>query len=545
MESRSVGLNGIEQGLSLAVQEPATTGRGVRPVARHVGCSGGVAMTIGTSTSWARLGIVALLAVGIGCGSGSGTTTGGGGKGGSTSTGTGGGGGVGVKCTVTGSACTSNAECCSQSCDPVAKTCASSVSSCSGPGSSCAVNTDCCNLQCDTASGTCSNTSSCTADNAACTGSSACCSGTCTGGKCQPLNTTCLTAGNPCTATTGDGGLAGGCCSGLCSGGKCVLGSSFCIQPGDVCARDLDCCGGLCSIASGATQGVCTDIATTGTGQCTHDGVLCNGCGNCCSRNCGPWALTGVDVCQPGLGCKIINSLCTTDSECCGNSTGQVHCTLSTSGNMSIGVCSTNLGTQVPGGICRLTGGNNACSNAQSDCTCAVDPKAACCAYDTLGLPRCLGSGTCADGGAGVFSGTSSNCCRKAGDTCNTAAECCGLSPCVPDSTGTYRCLTTTPNDGGIVCVQSGGTCTATGDCCTGLVCNIVGGGTGTCGPPPTPPPADAGVCALYGQACNANTPCCGGVQCTYSPTNTPCAAGNVGCTCYSPITIGFVGGTP
>jgi hypothetical protein len=361
-----------------------------------------------------------------------------------------------------------------------------------------------------------------------------------------PLNNTCLTAGNPCTATTGDGGVAGGCCSGLCTGGKCALGASFCIQPGDVCARDTDCCGGYCAITTGATQGICMDVSTTGTGNCTHDGVLCNGCGSCCSRNCGPWALTGVNVCQPGLGCKILNSLCTKDTDCCGGTadgTGEVTCNLATGGNLSIGVCAQNHGNQVPGGICKLTGGTNACSNAQSDCECVVSPKIACCAYDTLGLPRCLGSGTCpaADGGTGIFSGTDPNCCRKPGDTCNTSAECCGLIPCVPDSTGTLRCLTTTPNDGGIVCVKQGGTCTATGDCCTGLVCNITPGGTGTCGPPPTPPPADAGVCALYGQACNAGTPCCNNVQCTYSPTNTACTASNVGCTCYNPIMIGAV----
>jgi hypothetical protein len=443
-------------------------------------------------------------------------------------------GGVGVTCSVAGVVCTSNAQCCSQSCDPVAKTCASSVTTCSGPGSSCAVATDCCNLQCDTTRGVCSSATSCTADNQACTDSSVCCSGTCVGGKCQPLNTSCLTAGNPCAAT--DGGT-GGCCSGLCSGGKCVLGASFCIQPGDVCARDLDCCGGFCSKATGAAEGVCMDVGTTGTGNCTHDGVLCNGCGSCCSKNCGPWALTGVNVCQPGLGCKILNSLCTSDGECCGGGTGTVTCTPATGGTVSIGVCSQNMGNQVPGGICKLSGNANACSNAESDCECVVSPKAQCCAYDTLGLPRCLGSGACgADGGAtGIFNGSDPNCCRQPGQTCNTAAECCHLSPCVPDSTGTLRCLTTTPNDGGIVCVPSGGTCTATGDCCTGLICNIAGGGTGTCGPPPTPPPADAGVCALYGQACKAGVPCCNGVQCTYSPTNAACT-GQQGCTCYDPI---------
>jgi hypothetical protein len=511
------------------------------------------------TAGWLRIALVVPVLVALGCGgsggsgsqgkggnggpSGTGGTagatgtggtggTGGGGSSGHLGTGGGSQGGAGgrvVTCTLVGVACASNAQCCTQVCDATSLTCTSRLSTCGGAGSSCAVNTDCCNLQCDTARGVCASATSCIADGATCTSSSACCSGTCTGGKCQALNTACLTAGNPCTATAGG---AGGCCSGLCKNGTCALGSSFCIQPGDVCARDLDCCGGFCSKATGATQGVCMDVATSGTGQCNHDGVLCNGCGSCCSRNCGPWALSGVNVCQPGLGCKILNSLCTSDSECCGSSTSQVHCTPTTGGNVSIGVCSTNTGNQVPGGICRLTGGTNACSNAQSDCTCAVSPKAQCCAYDTLGLPRCLGSGTCGDGGVGVFTGTDPKCCRQSGQTCNTASECCGLTPCVPDATGTLRCLTTMPNDGGIVCVGSGGGCTATGDCCTGMVC-ANNGETWTCAPPSTPP--DAGVCALYGQGCNANTPCCNGVQCTYSPTNSACN-GQSGCTCFSPL---------
>jgi len=135
-----------------------------------------------------------------------------------------------------------------------------------------------------------------------------------------------------------------------------------------------------------------------------------------------------------------------------------------------------------------------------------------------------------------------SKCCRAAGQSCNTASECCGLAPCVPDSTGALHCLGGKP-DGGIACVASGGTCTATGDCCTGLICNITPGApSGKCGPPSTPPPADAGVCALYGQACNAATPCCNNVQCTYSPTNSACGPNDTGCTCYNPITIGFTG---
>ena len=219
----------------------------------------------------------------------------------------------------------------------------------------------------------------------------ACCSGACTGGKCQPLNTTCLTAGNPCTAT--DGG-AGGCCSGLCSGGKCVLGASFCIQPGDVCARDLDCCGGFCSKASGATAG-----RLHGRGDDRHRQLHARrrplqrlrqllqqelrplGAHRRARLPAGPRLQ---DPEQPlHQRQRVLRR----------RQRHRVHCTPATSGNVSIGVCSMNTGNQVPGGICKLTGGANACSNAESDCACVVSPKAQCCAYDTLGLPRCLGSG--------------------------------------------------------------------------------------------------------------------------------------------------------
>ena len=266
-----------------------------------------------------------------------------------------------------------------------------------------------------------------------------------------------------------------------------------------------------------------------------HDGTICGGnCGSCCSKVCGPWAATGVNVCQPGLGCKILNSLCTTSAECCGGDTGDVSCNpASGPTDISIGVCGQNHSNQVPGGICRLTGGP-ACTNAQSDCECAVSPKVACCAFDRLGLPRCVGSGACggADGGTGVFVGTDPNCCKKPGDVCATSAECCNLIPCVPDDSGVFRCLTNTPTDAGVVCVAAGGTCTATGDCCQGYVCNIAPGAPkGTCGTPPTPPPADGGVCAYLVQNCSASNPCCAGAGCTYTPTNSACA-GQANCTC-------------
>jgi hypothetical protein len=65
-----------------------------------------------------------------------------------------------------------------------------------------------------------------------------------------------------------------------CSGGKCALAVSYCIQTGDVCFRGTDCCSGSCKIAAGRSAGVCTELATTGSGSCAKDGTVCQDCTN-------------------------------------------------------------------------------------------------------------------------------------------------------------------------------------------------------------------------------------------------------------------------
>ncbi len=501
-----------------------------------IGCGGS-----GTSSGTGKGGSGGHLGTGGGAGTNGsagsrGTAGGGGAKGqagaGGSQTGAGGQAGAAVKCTVAGATCTSNAQCCTQVCDSTTLTCTSRLTTCGTAGSSCAVNTDCCNLQCDTARGVCASATSCTADGATCASSSTCCSGTCTGGKCQALNTTCLTAGNPCTAPSGG---AGGCCSGLCKNGTCALGSSFCIQPGDVCARDLDCCGGFCSKATGATQGVCMDVSTTGTGQCTHDGVLCNGCGSCCSRNCGPWALSGVNVCQPGLGCKNHQQLLYQRQRVLWkqHKPGPLHAHFRRQRQhrrLLDEHREPGAGRDLPADrrrqrLLQRSERLHLRGLAQGAVLRLRHARAA--ALPRLGRVRR----------------------RRGGDLQRDRSQV--LPPARPDLQHRRRVLrpqTVRPRfdrDASLPdhdaerrrdhCVPSGIGCTATGDCCTGLVCDKFDGETWTCGAPSTPPPADAGVCALYGQGCNANTPCCNGVQCTYSPTSSACN-GQTGCTCYTPL---------
>lgn len=433
-------------------------------------------------------------------------------------------------CLAVGDACQGGTECCSGACDANAG-CVANLTVCADAGGSCAASTDCCSLSC--VGGVCS-TEQCVSDGQECTSNDACCGGSCgDDGKCVALNDSCKTGGNEC-ADNGD------CCSGLCDDTKhCKLSSSFCIQPGDSCARDNDCCTGTCSIADGHTVGVCAE-PPKGPSYCTKvDGMLCNGCGDCCSRLCAPGP-SGIDICQPASGCHVTGDLCRQDTDCCG---GDATSGLPGAGN---GSCVIQPGAKV--GICSnpMNGGKNACnpegnvchyledqgyacnsSSARSDCCGPETPKSLMCKLDALGVPRCLGVGEC----------------KPRGEVCASAADCCDNVPCVPDGQGALRCL----DDG--ACVPKGGSCTINGDCCPGGLCHREPGSTvGSC-TSSSPPPVGVGgsgsggssnggasnggsstggsnyagsggtagtptVCSEYGQICGQDSDCCNGVPC-------------------------------
>jgi hypothetical protein len=232
-----------------------------------------------------------------------------------------------------------------------------------------------------------------------------------------------------------------------------------------------------------------------------------------------------VKVCQPASGCHVNGDLCRKTSDCCGAAgtglpgDGNVTCEIDP-GNV-IGICRNPRSCNPEGNVCHYQ--NYACSisSARNDC-CAAVGNSGVCQLDALGVPRCYGLGEC----------------RKAGETCASAADCCGGVPCVPDAMGQLRCLE--GSDAGPVCRKPGESCTINGDCCTGYICLTPAGSTqGTCGIyTPPPPPPDAGVpdaapdaplgCGLVGQACTpGGTPCCDLVPCT----NT--AQGYI---CYQPV---------
>jgi len=238
---------------------------------------------------------------------------------------------------------------------------------------------------------------------------------------------------------------------------------------------------------------------------------------------------TGVSVCQPASGCHVNGDLCRKDGDCCGavgtGLPGDGNVTCEIPAGQAVGICRNPRSCNPEGNVCHFQ--NYACSisSARNDC-CAAPGNSGVCQLDALGVPRCYGLG---------------DSCRKAGETCASAADCCNGVPCVPDSAGALRCLS--PSDAGPTCGAAGGPCTINGDCCVGTTCiQELGSTSGTCGTYVPPPAPDAGAssydagsttCALYGQSCRQGSDCCGGVPCTGAAG--PCS-GQDGCICMTPV---------
>jgi hypothetical protein len=282
--------------------------------------------------------------------------------------------------------------------------------------------------------------------------------------------------------------------------------------------------------------GTCGTITTTGAGSCSPDGTACTDAQGCCSKQCVATD-TGGHICATAVGCKVVGDICYHDSDCCGSSAsgqcGAVTCIMDTTVNPPVGRCRNPMGENPEGAVCGGVG--NTGGSARQDCCDCQPPKFDCCKPDADGVYRCYGGSTttCKDGYTGQ-----PPCCIAAGQQCNFSSECCGGTPCIPDSSGTLRCLAQNP-DGGVTCQPKGATCTSNGDCCAGLTCNIPKGATtGTCDVPPSPTGTDGGVpmCASNGQGCTQQSDCCTGLTC-YQPggTNMQCS-GQSGCTCYTPI---------
>jgi hypothetical protein len=231
-----------------------------------------------------------------------------------------------------------------------------------------------------------------------------------------------------------------------------------------------------------------------------------------------------------------VGDICRQDSDCCGgpgvptapSPNGKpVHCNIPDGG--TVGVCANPQSCKPNGDVCRLQ--KNSC-NATDDCCSGNVQQNDTCHQDILGVPRCSYAGF-ADGGG----------CVPSNGACASSADCCNLTPCVPNPSYTpggnqpeFVCNATQ-------CVATSGGCTTNADCCPGNICYLPGGAAkGTCNPLLPPPPSDGGseggtandagsstggdggltlsdggVCSLYGQTCSQPSDCCNtakGVTC-------------------------------
>jgi hypothetical protein len=263
------------------------------------------------------------------------------------------------------------------------------------------------------------------------------------------------------------------------------------------------------------------------------DGVICNGCGSCCSRLCAPYGDTGVSVCQPASGCHPNGGLCKSDSDCCGATgtglpgDGNVVCEIPE--GATVGLCRNPTGCSPQGNVCHYNDYACSVSSSRNNC-CAGTGNSGVCQLDRLGVPRCNALG---------------DTCRNSGETCASSDDCCNDAPCTADAGGVLRCQAAG-------CVEAGGSCTISGDCCRGSQCVTELGSTrGTCSivaPPPQGGTGGAGgstqggaggsggsaaagsggaaeagsggsstepSCAVYGQQCEQTGDCCSEVPCS------------------------------
>jgi hypothetical protein len=437
-------------------------------------------------------------------------------------TGTGGGDGstgadAAFGCTPSGGACTAAlaGDCCSGTCG--SNELCVQTDFCGNAGTPCDTANDCCTLRCVNQS---CDGNFCDPIGAGCTSNDDCCSGVCgSGGACEALppgpgGETCGTIGETCTSTAG-------CCSTNCRSGLCAPAFS-CQADGDICRGNSDCCGNVCSATSPSTPGRCERVTGGGAGGCTQGGNPCESGTGCCSRICIDLG-SGAKVCQIAGGCRLTGTSCTDDQSCCGggsNPNGSVVCEGAPNGR-----CDNGQSCNPVGNICGApvlpSGGS---INASQNC---CDGRKEVCKLDTSGIPRCFGG--CPDNNCDQDCPTGlnpddPNCCLGAGEACQFRDQCCGRSPCLPDTQGVLRCTAAT------VCKPLGTACSPTSTdpleaCCAGTSClatadvDVFACQNAT--PPPPPPDADAGVsddagtvpqCLANGAACSAGVNCCTGI---------------------------------
>ncbi len=324
---------------------------------------------------------------------------------------------------------------------------------------------------------------------------------------CPATNTACATracVGGACTPTDATSGFTcndsgGSVCDGA---GKCVacVTAANCTQPTTTC-QTVTCASEACSTGLVAKGTMCTD----------HNGVVCDGLGNCVATHCTDGIQdggeTGVDCggtcapCADGMGCKVPADC--TSGYCVGGPPGT--CT----------ACTTDLECAA-GDYCDTTTAGGTCTPMQPDakpctsadqCTSGYCADGVCCNVGCVGT--CVGctmahtglaDGTCGDYSVGTTA-PAGQCPTSATLPCGNDGRCGANAVCEQTATGTAcgtTCLsatettnqcngsgacagvTSTACPGNLECASNTsclGSCASDAGCAAGFWCNT----SGTC----------------------------------------------------------------
>jgi hypothetical protein len=370
--------------------------------------------------------------------------------------------------------CTIDADCCTLNCE--GGLCGSAAGACGVKGDACAEAGDCCSFNCAT---TCvGSTAGCDPIGEACTGGNTCCSDFCA----NPVGEAC---------SLGDTGC------------RCAQ-AFYCRAKGELCSDDLDCCNSYCDRPGGAIAGHCASVGT-----CASVGEPCRSpglSGACCSNACVVNSGVGIATCEFLGGCRPLNEICASGSDCC---SGSCAASGTTADGRPIMRCTSDTSCLEAGELCFPAVSANCCpaGGGETGCETAVSGVNRCFG----GAPGCVLPGdACTDTSeccAETFPnvqcqpgpGTNNVCCLANGQGCAFGENCCS-GVCAPDGGGNLVC-----NPG---CVATGGSCTTSADCCTGC-CQHNGAGSLAC-------TTECAGCTLgqLGEPCGATAPCCPGLTC-------------------------------
>lgn len=372
--------------------------------------------------------------------------------------------------------CTVNADCgdCSRCVEGRCRwQCAVTEVCLSGAGGRCCPPRSCpSGLDCGTVDDGCGRQVRCGPDT--CSGTGQACGG---GGNpnvcgCVPITT--------CPADTTCGTIPNGC------GGYARCGPDTCPQPADPCQQAI-CQANVCTTVPGHDGASCGTVSCT-AGTSTPPGT-CRG-GTCQAASpvpCDPYLCDG-DICASS--CRrdddcVGTAYCNAAQQCVGDQDNGQPCTHGgqcQSGFCTEGVCCSSAACDACRS-CVVSGQEGTCQPTPSGTACGTDTCSACdgvgtCVGCSPGQACCddvckvLPGGDCAAGGdadccSGIcIDGVCAAACNGENGPCDSAADCCAGTSCVPGG-GTGVCCASGIACGSSCCAKADQVCDPDGACCT------------------------------------------------------------------------------